>query len=166
MSSIDRRTVLKLVTGGAAAAAMPWNPARAGGRLSADAGKAVAQDDELAIVFDQRLHTRLARGGEFATAWQASDSLLLADGAIDDFAFAGARTRALRDPRHGKGQATVVTGTAANGIEKQVEVQFFQRYPGLAVVKTRYRNTGNVPLEVAGWRASAYELEHRPGGFW
>src|SRR5690606_40165115 len=83
-----------------------------------------------------------------------------------DFAFAGPRTRALRDPRHGKGQATVVTGTAANGIEKQVEVQFFQRYPGLAVVKTRYRNTGNVPLEVAGWRASAYELGHRPGGFW
>ena len=166
MSSIDRRTVLKLVTGGAAAAAMPWNPARAGSRVAADAGKAVAQDEELAIVFDQRLHTRLARRGEFATDWQPSESLLLGESSVDDFAFAGARRRALRDPRHGKGQATVVSGLAANGIEKQVEVQFFQRYPGLAVLKTRYRNTGDAPLEIAGWRAAAHELEQRPGGFW
>jgi len=165
MPTLDRRTLLKLVTGGAAAAAMPLG-SQAATRLSAGTGKAVAQDGELAIAFDERLHTRLARQGEFATPWQASESLLLADGAIEDFAFASTTTRPLRDPRHGAGQATQVTGVAVGGVEKQVEVAFYQRYPGFAVLKTRFRNTGATALEVSGWRASAYELEHAPGGFW
>lgn len=165
MPTLDRRTVLKLVTGGAAAAALPLT-GQAAARAPVKAGKAVAQDSELAIAFDERLHTRLARQGTFATSWHASESLLLPDSAIEDFAFTGSRTRQLRDPRHGAGQGVTVTGVAGNGIEKQVEVVFFQRYPGLAVLSTRFRNTGGEALEVSGWRASAYELEHAPGGFW
>src|SRR5690606_40857693 len=43
---------------------------------------------------------------------------------------------------------------------------FFQRYPGLAVLNARFRNTGSQALEVDGWRVSAYELALAPGGFW
>ena len=168
MPSLDRRSLLKLATGGAAAASLPLGGALAqtGSRVPASAGRAVAQDDELAIVFDGRLQTRLARRGVEATDWQASDALLLDEGAIEDFAFTSTRSRALRDARHGVGQGTTVAGLSSEGVEKQVEVSFFRRYPGLAVLKTRYRNTSQQPLTVRGWRASAYELAEAPGGFW
>src|SRR5690606_4180976 len=163
MPTLDRRTVLKLVTGGAAAAALPLT-GQATARAPVKAGKAVAQDSELAIAFDERLHTRLARQGTFATSWHASESLLLPEGAIEDFAFTGSRTRQLRDPRHGAGQGMTVTGIAGNGIEKRVEVVFFQRFPGLAVSSTRFRNTGSEALAVRGCLASAYVLAFAPAG--
>jgi alpha-galactosidase len=169
MPPIGRRTVLKLVTGSVAAAAVPWVGlpfAQAATRLPASAGKAVAQDGLLAVAFDGNLRTRLARGGVFATRWQASESLLLAEGELDEFAFAGQSTEAVSDPRHGPGQRTVVSGRAANGVEKQVAVTFYPAYPGLALLQTTYRNGGNAPLDVRGWRNASHELEQRPGGFW
>jgi alpha-galactosidase len=169
MPPIGRRTVLKLVTGSVAAAAaplagIPW--AHAATKLAGSAGRAVAQDDELAIAFDASLRTRLARRGVFATAWQPSESLLLTEGGLDEFAYSGHRTEAVTDPRQGAGQRTVVTGGSDNGIEKQVAVTFFQRLPGLAVLQTTYRNTGTQPLAVRGWRNAAHELQAKPGGFW
>jgi alpha-galactosidase len=169
MPPIGRRTVLKLVTGSVAAAVAPWTVApwaQAATRLPVSAGKAIAQDPLLAVAFDHSLRTRLARQGVFATPWQASESLLLADGVLDEFEFSGQRTEAVADPRHGPGQRTVVSGRAANGVEKQVAVTFFQRHPGLAVLQTTYRNGGPQPLAVRGWRNAAHELESRPGGFW
>ena len=169
MPPIGRRTVLKLVTGSVAAAAASWATvpwARDAIRLPAGAGKAVAQDELLAIAFDDHLRTRLARGGVFATGWQASEGLLLADGELDRFAFSGQRTEALADPRHGPGQRTVVSGRAGNGVEKQVAVTFYNAYPGLAVLQATYRNGGDQAVDVRGWRNAAHELETRPGGFW
>lgn len=169
MPTIGRRAAIKLVTGSVAAVAVPWIAmprAQAASRLSTGAGKAVAQDDLLAVVFDGSLRTRLARGGVFATPWQASEVLLLEGGELGDFAFAGQRTATVNDPRHGAGQQTLVTGLTGDRVEKQVAVTFFQRYPGLALLQATYRNTGTRPLAVRGWRNAAHELEERPGGFW
>jgi alpha-galactosidase len=163
MPPIGRRTVLKLVAGGAAWATLPI--ALAAPRDSNGTG-ATAKDAVLAIAFDRNLHTRLAANGKTLTAYEPSESLLLADGEIEDFAFTGQQELPVQDARHGAGHQLVVTGRSARGIEKQVAVTFFDALPGLAVLQTRYRNQGSAALEIAGWRNAAHELSDAPGGFW
>ncbi|WP_337926330.1 glycoside hydrolase family 36 protein [Luteimonas saliphila] len=127
----------------------------------------MAHDDVLAIAFDANLHTSIARAGDPMTPFQASESLLLPEGgAIDACAFVDERTEPVADARHGAGRRHVVRGRSAQGIEKTVEVAFFERYPGMAIVVASYRNTGDAPLAVAGWRNGAHELAEAPGGFW
>lgn len=159
---LPRRAVLKLASGGAACAALPWRSATA----AADDARAVADDGQLAIAFDRRLRTRLSWRGRGLTGYDPSEALLLDDGAIEDFAFLDQRTEALDDPRHGPGRRFAVRGRSAGGIEKTVELRFFARHPGLAVQQVRYRNTGDTLLAIAGWRSGAHALADAPGGFW
>ncbi|MBN6151517.1 alpha-galactosidase [Xanthomonas sp. AmX2] len=163
MPPIARRTMLKLVAGAGAWATVPMAlaaPARTQG------ASAMAHDAVLSIAFDRRLHTRLLARGKPLTPYQPSESLLLADGALEDFALTAQRSMPVNDARHGRGQQSIVTGRSAQGIEKQVAVTFFDALPGLAVLQTRYRNDGHSALEIAGWRNAAHELADAPGGFW
>lgn len=167
MPPIGRRTALKLIAGSVAGgivwSAPPWvraaTPVRNGGRSAGDA--------MLDIAFDARMHTRLSLQGQPLTGWQASETLLLADGEITDFVLEGQQAYALDDPRHGRGRQVVFTGRATGAnVEKQVAVSSFDALPGLALLQVRYRNLGDAPLAVAGWRSSHYELADVPGGFW
>lgn len=174
MPPIGRRTVLKLVAGsvlgGAAWAALPkaWAaPFRAGkGAAQGDSDSVLAQDAVLAIAFDRHLHTRLLAHGKPLTPYQPSESLLLADGVVEDFALTGHREQPVSDPRHGTGHRWIATGRSSRRLEKEVTVTFFDKLPGFAVLQTRYRNRGDAPLQVAGWRNAAHELADAPGGFW
>jgi alpha-galactosidase len=167
MPPIGRRTLLKFVAGGVAGGAawanLPIALAAPGG---SGGGGAAAGDAALTIAFDHRLHTRLVANGKALTPYQPSESLLLADGAIEDFAFTGHQERPLSDARHGAGRQLVVTGRSDRDIEKQVAVTFFDTLPGLAMLQVRYRNGGSAPLDIAGWRNAAHELADAPGGFW
>lgn len=165
MTPIGRRTVLKLAAGTVALAALPSvSAARAG---SSRPARAVAHDDHLSIRFDARMHTAIERGGIAMTGFQPSEALLLADGSeLQDFAFVDERIEPLDDARHGSGRRHVLRGRSAGGIEKTVDLTFYARYPGLAILATTYRNGGDAPLELAGWRNAAHELDDAPGGFW
>ncbi|WDS37867.1 glycoside hydrolase family 36 protein [Pseudoxanthomonas sp.] len=164
MPPIGRRTALKLVAGsmagGMAWATLPWAQA------AAKRGNVTVQDARLTISFDRRLHSALASGGTVLTPYQPSESLLLANGAMEDFALTGQHELAVDDARHGPGHQLIVTGRSERGIEKQVAVTFFDALPGMAVLQTRYLNQGQAPLDVAGWRNAAHELGDAPGGFW
>lgn len=171
MRPIGRRTVLKLVAGsvagGAAWLILPKALAASGlGHAGADGGTgATVGDAVLAIAFDRRLHTRLLVRGEPLTPWQPSESLLLADGAVEDFAITGHREQPVADARHGSGHQSIVSGRSGN-LEKEVALTFFDGLPGFAVLQTRYRNLGSTAVQVAGWRNAAHELAEAPGGFW
>jgi len=173
MPSMGRRTVLKLVAGsvagGVAWAVLPAalaTPRGVGAGLAgATTGDAVAADAALAIAFDRKLHTSVVAHGKPLTPFQPSESLLLASGAIEDFAITGHKDRPVDDPHHGRGHQSVTTGRAG-AIEKEVAVTFYDALPGMAVLQVRYRNLGDTALEVAGWRNAAHELADAPGGFW
>ena len=173
MPSMGRRTVLKLVAGsvagGVAWAVLPAalaTPRGVGAGLAgATTGDAVAADASLAIAFDRKLHTSVVAHGKPLTPFQPSESLLLASGAIEDFAITGHKDRPVDDPHHGRGHQSVTTGRAG-AIEKEVAVTFYDALPGMAVLQVRYRNLGDTALEVAGWRNAAHELADAPGGFW
>ena len=170
MPPIGRRTVLKLVAGslagGAAWAALPWAQSAAlkGGKRAA----ATVQDRALTIAFDTRLHTALASGGKALTPFQASESLLLADGAVEDFALdQSARTRGLRrsapragPPAHRHRPILAWHREAGRGE--------FLRPPARhgRVADPLPQRRQPAALEVAGWRNAAHELADAPGGFW
>lgn len=164
MPPIGRRALLKFATGSAALAALPWGQARA--FSAGKQARLVAEDGVLSIAFNPSLHTRIAANGKALTPYQASETLLLKSGPVEDFAFKAHQDEAVNDPRHGLGRRHVVTGQSGSGIEKQVSVTFFEQLPGMAVLQVRYRNQGSATLDIAGWRSAAHELADAPGGFW
>lgn len=164
MPTVGRRTVLKLVSGSVAWAVLPG--AKAAAINPGNAARVVAEGGGLAIAFDAALRTCLVAHGKAITGYDASETLLLKDGAVESFAFSGERIEALRDPRHGAGRRHSVAGRSSQGIEKSVAVTFYERYPGMAVLQVAYRNTGAEPLAVVGWRNGAHALAEAPGGFW
>jgi len=164
MPQTGRRNALKLLSGSFALASFPWADGwAAAGAAAADK---TAADGTLALLFDGSLRTRVLYGGKPLTPFQASEALLLADRVADTFAFASITHEDFKDPRHGAGRQHVVSGVSKAGISKRVEVTFFEQYPGLAVQTVHYRNNGQTPIEVLGWRSGAHELSDAPGGFW
>ena len=174
MSPIGRRTVLKLFAGSVVggmtwtslrmALATPFHVSKSDNKNGSDG--VLVQDAVLAIAFDRNLHTRLLAHGKELTPYQPSETLLLADGPVEEFLITGHQERPVKDVHHGTGRQSVTTGRSSGNIEKEVAVTFFDNLPGLAVLQTRYHNHGRVALQVAGWRNVAHELADAPGGFW
>ncbi len=164
MSPIKRRTVLQIASGTAALALLPT--ARAAASDVPKGTRAVAADGVLSIAFDSALKTAITARGKLLAPWQASESLLLASGEAQGLSFSSEKSELLSDAVRGPGRRTVVTGRSAAGLEKGVRVDFFDRYPGLALLQVAWRNGGTAALEVKGWRNAAHELPVAPGGFW
>ena len=162
MHEPGRRNALKLLSSGFVLASFPWELASADAPVAAQA----IDDGTLGLLFDDAMRTRVIWRGKPLTAFDASESLLLKGGKSPPFAYGQHTSTMVDDPRHGTGARHVITGTSKGGIEKTVDVTFFQQFPGLAVMQVHYRNTGANPLEVTGWRNAQHELADAPGGFW
>ncbi|GJI92323.1 glycoside hydrolase family 36 protein [Duganella hordei] len=168
---IRRRTLLQLLAGTALEAQL-------GGAAAAPAapqGRHVARigDAAMALEFDERMHCRVIskRGARPAavTGFGPSEQLRLA-GAVQllDFALSGQAVDTV-DGQHGPGVRHRLTGLAHNGIEKTVQLSFFARHPGFAVLKVAYRNQGAQPVAVEAWTNSAHTLKpagHGQAAFW
>jgi alpha-galactosidase len=157
-----RRTVLKLLAGSVAGASLSGTAAR-----FASAAERVAQvGDRLMILeFDRALHSRVvARAGasvEPLTEFEPSEAVRLADGKIvESFPFIDTRNRRINDV-HGPGTHHVLRGRAGEGIEKQLSIVFYDRFPGFALLHVAYRNVGAVPVRIDGWTNCAHIL--KPG---
>ncbi len=161
MPHTGRRNALKVFSGSFALASFPWGLAGA----AAPAGNKTVADGTLALSFDGALRTRVLLRGKALTSFQASECLLLEGREVSAFTFASHTHEDFEDSRHGRGRRHVITGTA-EGIEKRVEVSFFEQLPGLAVLQVHYRNNGPHALQATGWRNAAHELVDAPGGFW
>ncbi|HYG05645.1 MAG TPA: glycoside hydrolase family 36 protein [Stenotrophomonas sp.] len=166
MPPIGRRSVLKLVSGAVAGASLPWPALAQAGATAAAVTPARLADAQVSLAFDSALHTQVSAYGQPLTGFDASESLLLADGAVENFTYRDQRSERVRGGRHGPGKRMVVAGVADNGIEKQVSATVFERYPGLVLLQVAYRNSGNAPLAVTGWRNGAHTVAATDGGFW
>ncbi|HTU64347.1 MAG TPA: glycoside hydrolase family 36 protein [Steroidobacteraceae bacterium] len=125
-----------------------------------------ARDGVLALMFDGRMRTQVLFRGRALTAFQPSEVLLTGKSAIDTFTLGKLTHEDFTDPRHGAGRRHVITGVSKEGIEKTVDVTFYEQLPGLAVLTVHYRNGGAAPLALTGWRNAAHEIADVPGGFW
>ncbi|WP_313166039.1 glycoside hydrolase family 36 protein [Massilia oculi] len=168
-----RRTLLQWLAGSAVATGMG---AGAGVAVAAPQGKNVARigDAALGLEFDGQMKSRLlARKGSATvavTGFHASERLRVTGGRwIDSFAL-GAQAVDRVDGPHGAGVRHRLTGVSKEGVEKTVLVTFYERHPGLALLRVSYRNNGQTALPVEAWSNSGYTLlpaRRTPGrGFW
>jgi alpha-galactosidase len=163
MPDTGRRNALKLLSGGFVLASFPWELTSAAAATAA--GRTVA-DGTLGLLFDDAMRTRVMWGGQPLTPFTDSETLLLDGGKSASFAYRDRAVQMIDDPRHGKGARHRISGTSPRGLEKAVDVTFFEQFPGLAVLQVHYRNTGAAQLAAIGWRNAAHELPDAPGGFW
>lgn len=173
----DRRRFLQLAGAGLATVAVPGAPpalaAGAAGAPSPEglraqfgAGRAVAVlgDARIALLFDAFMQVRLVRPQQGRAAAFA----------LSDFAPAGFLTPAAGAPmtrfelsdhrlertsaEEGAGWRLLLTGRAEAGIEKRLEVRLLERFPGVALQRCSYRNTGAAALRLVGWTAAEHGL--------
>src|SRR5262245_44780119 len=155
-----RRTVLKLLAGSIAGAGLSRFGA---GFASAAEPPAPVGDTAMSLEFDAGLRSRvLARQGgglEPLTELEPSETLRLAGGkSIEHFSFLEHRSEGVNDA-HGRGRRHVLRGLAGEGIEKEVAVVFYDRFPGFALLRVAYRNVGTAPVRIEGWINGAHVLK-------
>jgi alpha-galactosidase len=160
-----RRTILKLLAGSVAGVGL----SRLGAGLAAAAEPLVQVGDAaISLEFDSSLRSRvIARQGggiEPLTEFEPSETLRLADGKhIDHFSFLDRRSEPVDDV-HGRGTRHVLRGLAGEGIEKQVDLVFHDRFPGFALLRVAYRNVGAAPTRIRGWINGAHVLKPAADG--
>lgn len=166
-----RRTLLQWLAGSAVASGMG-----AGVAVAAPEAKNVARigDAALGLEFDGQMRTRLLarQGGATVavTGFHASERLRVTGGRwIDGFAL-GEQAVDRVDGPHGAGVRHRLKGVSKDGVEKTVTVTFYERHPGLALLRVSYRNNGQTALPVEAWSNSGYTLlpaRRAPSrGFW
>jgi alpha-galactosidase len=119
-------------------------------------------DREIVLEFDAALRCRVARGPAESPdplgEWSDSERLELAGHPPLSFARVSHEVTPV-DGVHGRGRRLRVVGRAADaGLEKTVDLHLYDRHPGLATVRTAYRNASDatrLPLE---WVAVEHAL--------
>jgi alpha-galactosidase len=165
-ASTTRRRFLKLVAGAGAAPYAFATPASEGS--SAQTAGAIVGDGVMVLEFDSLLRSRVAhlhdREKVFLTEWSATESLQLAGGArIASFALETVAHESIDEPP-GRGMRLRVCGTGSPAgqdsvkIQKTVEVDLLERYPGFALLKVSYRNASSAPVRLQEWRCADLEM--------
>lgn len=152
-SHTSRRQFVQLAGGLALALRHGLLPAQA--REPTSGAIASLSDASISMDWDANLQVRVSRlAGKRTnpmTSWGPSEYLLRADGHhIQRFALRH-QARDTVAGIHGPGERLTLSGIAAEGIEKTVEITLFQRYPGFAVFRASYRNESAQPVAIAGW---------------
>ena len=129
-------------------------------------------DGALLLEFDAKMRSRLwhrTNAGEAAGAiplapWSASDSLVLGDGRrVSKFILDQHSSEAVNG-RHGRGRRLRLTGVSVEKLEKIVEVELFERYPGVAFHRVAFRNHSSAPIPLRGWSTGEYRLPAQTAG--
>lgn len=162
---LHRRGLLALMSGTVLASGA------LGGRAWAGPAVASVGDDALTVEFDSALNSRLVSGlagsASALTDFAASETVTLEDDRIiDAFAFVDQAKAELSDV-HGHGVRHTVRGVSTEGLEKTVNLTFYDRYPGFPLVKVSWRHTRGAPLNIKSYRVGAHTLKSSSGaGFW
>ena len=155
MPQPGRRNALKLLSGGFVLASFPWELTSANSPKTT-AGQSFG-DGTIGLLFDETMRTSVYWRGQALTPFQDSERLLLKDGKRPAFTLTDNSSETLADPKHGPCARHRLTGSSARGLEKTVDLTFFEQFPGLAVLQVHYRNNSSTPLDVAGRDVQARE---------
>lgn len=179
-SQTSRRQFVQLASGLAVALCHGLLPPAAHAvpaKRVAGAAKRVAAaklSDSLVLVeYDAGMSARVSRVGRHGvvplTTWSPSDYVLLADGThVAHFALHHQAQDAVNG-LHGPGTRLTLVGVAAEGIEKTVAIELFQRYPGFVFGRVAYRNLSRNTLTLRSWTNSDFVVREAASGtpgFW
>jgi alpha-galactosidase len=172
-TTTSRRRFIQLAGASAAASGVLTKQAWAITSRGATPGTVLA-DERIRVEFDARMRWRVwllaAEPPLLLTDWVAPDSLQLSGKrptalfALQDHAIEALATA------HGPSTRLRLRGTSATQLEKILEIEIYQRHPGLAAVRVSYRNASGTPVQVTGWTQSALRLPAPQGAvepaFW
>lgn len=160
---VQRRSLLGALLSGAAAVGLPlvtrpaWGMASSGATLS---------DGVLTIEINPAFQTRLSHGGRVISNFCAADALHPVGAAIINAFTLVRHDRSPVSGPHGAGTRHVLTATTPGTIELERAVTFLDRYPGVAIIETRYRNRGDRLIALAGWHVAMHDLAGHRDGAW
>ena len=162
----SRRRFLQFTAGATVASSGVLLAGRARALVPRDSVAAARLGDQrILIEFDSKMRSRLSHlpaagdGRNVAlTRWAASDSLLLADGSrLDQFTLREQSKQDIDAP-FGPGIRLRMIGVAHAQIEKTVEVELFERYPGFAIYRVSYRNRAPRAVAISSWTNAEVHL--------
>jgi len=163
----SRRQFLQLAAGASVASGsgLLSAPARAwiAGAPHDPAAAAALGDARILIEFDTTLRSRIwhrgADGRNTAlTGWSAADSVTLAGPVrLDQFVLREHSQQGV-DGSLGSGVRLRMIGVARSQIEKTVQVELFDRYPGFAMYRVSYRNLATQAAAIRGWTNAELHL--------
>ncbi len=167
---VARRRVLQLMAAGVAGGG---GMTLGVGRALAAAGVTTLGDGRIAlgVADDMRTQVQWVRDGKLVplTAFSASETLLLKGRPSPALRVTDQSSTPLRTEGMGAGTRHTVVARSAEGIEQTLEVSFYERHPGFALLRVRFRNDTAAPLKVAGWTVADHVLPGRPArqpAFW
>ena len=130
-----------------------------GATLLVLAGAAAVQGDGIRLEFDEGMRSRVVATSPTDTVlgpFRESETLVTETGEVGNFALEDEKQDAVSDA-FGRGRRTTLTGRSGS-IVKQVEVTAYDARPGWLFVSVSYRNDGESPLQVRGFRSHRYEF--------
>jgi alpha-galactosidase len=135
----------------------------ASARAAADQSTVAIGDAVLFIEFDAAMRSRMRHANSAMTDWAISEYLISGSGLpVSGFTLNEHAVHPIAGI-HGAGTRLALRGTSAT-LEKVIELDLYERYPGLAVYRVAYRNLSAQPLSVGGWSNAALLL--RGPQFW
>ena len=158
-----RRRFLQLAAGAGVASHAALTRAHAKAEPGEGRTPVTLGDAVLLLEFDAGMRSRLwhLREGQSKvalTSWAASEYLLLKGGGrVDQFTLQQHSSEAVKG-RHGSGTRLTMTGVSPGHIEKRLEVELFERYPGIAFYRVSYRNGSPSGVAVTGWGSAQVRL--------
>jgi alpha-galactosidase len=142
-----------------------------GATLLVLASAAAVQGDGIRLEFDDHMRSRVVATSPTEVAlgpFGDSETLLTGTGEIGSFALEDEKQDAVSDA-FGMGRRTTLRGRSGS-VVKRVEVTAYDARPGWLFVRVSYRNDGELPLQVRGFRSHRYEFSPGPGrsepAFW
>jgi alpha-galactosidase len=165
----SRRRFLQFTAGAtvASGSVLGADPARAivAPASAESAAAASLSDNRMLIEFDSKMRSKLSHlpdagaAGKIAlTRWAASESLVLADGThLDQFALREQSKEGVNTP-FGPGTRLRMSGVGHSQIEKTLDVELFERYPGFAIYRVSYRNLASHAVAIRSWTNAALQL--------
>ena len=160
-TAVNRRAAIARLLAGTATIGLPLAPVRAVAHIKG----VTVSDGTLTIDFDTAMRSRISMRKRPLTGFDAADALRPAKGAsIDRFTLLNHDEGPVVYGRHGRDTRHTLRATAAGLIELHRSIRFFERYPGLAIIETTYRNTADRPLSIASWQVATHDLIAHPKG--
>jgi alpha-galactosidase len=163
----SRRRFLKIAAGASVASGSILLSSRARALVEPRNPAAAVGDSHILVEFDPKMRSRVWRlnvtpqGGKIAlTRWAASETLVIGTGSpVDEFALREHSKQPVEGSL-GNGTRLRMTGVAESQIQKTVQVEIFERYPGIAIYRVSYRNLSARPVAIDRWTNSRLHLSH------
>lgn len=161
----QRRTFLQLLAGTALSSGTSFYSAQVDAKDNHEKHIARIGDSAMALDIDEQMCCRIAlkRGARslVLSDFSASEYLRLTGGkTITQFTLTGQAVEKISGI-HGAGTRHRFSGQSAEGVEKSVLFNFYERYPGFVVMNVTYRNDSKQTLAIDAWVNAAHTLKSR-----